>query len=1261
MITKNSIIKEIKLLRHRHWSAWPIIWPFVPLYAVIFTLHLNPEIAWDRTTYLVHGTYINFFHAVCIPIVIFFHGLLSLFTIWSVRFRSLVQFHCVPPKEVDTATHVYVCTKEFKGESEIVPLVHASSDHPCCFVFQQRKWKLDAVTEQFVKPRFPTKDNLSMYFAWEGLATTADRSKQLDMFGRNETEVVIPDFQTLLVDHALAPFFVFQMFCVLLWCLDQYWYYSLFTAVMLVAMECTIVMQRIRNMKTLRSMAEVPVRQVTVLRAGREVSVKTTELLPMDLMVVDNNAPCPADVILVRGTCIVNEAMLTGESTPQLKEAIDAANLPLEMKKHARHLLYSGTQLLLSNGPHGQSDTERGRALAVVLKTGFETKQGKLLRTILHSQERASENNGEAFGFIGLLLVFALMASGYLLKRGLEDPNRDRWKLFLACIQIITAVVPPELPMELTLAVNTALLGLVKQNVFCTEPFRIPYAGKVDTCCFDKTGTLTTDEMLFSGVDMADGKGLLNTLKTVPPKAELVLVTCHSLLQLEGTDTVAGDAMEKASLGALGYRVNIDDTVVYDPPAQKEDIKGKSTTGSSKNETSGSSKSQNRKNNSGFEKQYKILVRFPFLANLRRMPCIVSAPDGKYVVAKGSPEAIAQLCESIPPDFHSVANAHAIKGYRVIALAYRPLKEEERSKEAIHNMDREDCEKNLIFAGLAVFQCPLKKDAKDTIEMLQSGSHRCVIITGDSVQTAISVGRDVTILKCRQQLVASSMKKKGNGEDEVDDCIVWTDAATGKEVNLDRRSILAKTFVQTRRHKVPSDDEWDLCVNAESIPTTTLATLIAQYSEHIAVWARCAPTHKEDIVTDLKQKEHMVLMAGDGTNDVGALKQAHAGIAVLNATSMDASQNVGGSGEHNSNEPHNEPDVPKDHKIPPGFKLTVVPPAPSADAPFMEQVRHKMAQARRKAEIVQIARWNKQLEESKKSRETAEAGKVVSQPEMNAPASDFLMESIFNADDADMGGAPQVKLGDASIAAPFTCRSRALTSVCDIVRLGRSTLVTTLQMYKILALNCLTSAYSMSVLQMDGVKHGESQMILSGIILTVCFLCMSKSQPMPTLCPQRPITKVFHPYMMCTIFMQFGLHLYSMVETVRLVEEADAEGVATMRQAGAEGEFKPTLLNSAMFLLTTLIGGVTFAVNYRGEPFMQSIRKNRPMFYSLVVLALAVFYFASEMDPTLNQSFEIVAFPSKEFRERFLQILLMDALGCFVIEGLSLKLLTEYD
>jgi manganese-transporting P-type ATPase len=175
----------------------------------------------------------------------------------------------------------------------------------------------------------------------------------------------------------------------------------------------------------------------------------------------------PADILLVHGSCIVNEAMLSGESTPLLKESVQLLESEVRLDvdgAHKNEMLFSGTKILQAT-PSTQLQspikTPDGGCLGVVMRTGFGTAQGQLVRTMIFSTDRVSANNFESFLFIGFLLIFAIAASWYVWTKGLER-DLKKSKLLLDCILIITSVVPPELPMELSMAVNASLVALSK-------------------------------------------------------------------------------------------------------------------------------------------------------------------------------------------------------------------------------------------------------------------------------------------------------------------------------------------------------------------------------------------------------------------------------------------------------------------------------------------------------------------------------------------------------------------------------------------------------------------------------------------------------------------------------------------------------------------------------------------------------------------------------------------------------------------------------
>ena len=163
-----------------------------------------------------------------------------------------------------------------------------------------------------------------------------------------------------------------------------------------------------------------------------------------------------------------------------------------------------------------------------------------------------------------ILLVFACMART-VFTVGMKDGKRSQYELVLRCILILTSVVPPELPMQTAMAVNTALLALMKSGVYCTEPFRVPMAGKIDSCLFDKTGTITSDKLVAVGVvDASDLSKNMSSAQIATPiecskTSAIIIGGCHSLVQIDGK--TYGDPLEQAALFAVKWE--------YDPKSSK--------------------------------------------------------------------------------------------------------------------------------------------------------------------------------------------------------------------------------------------------------------------------------------------------------------------------------------------------------------------------------------------------------------------------------------------------------------------------------------------------------------------------------------------------------------------------------------------------------------------------------------------------------------------------------------------------------------------
>ncbi|XP_054435653.1 polyamine-transporting ATPase 13A2 isoform X4 [Pteronotus mesoamericanus] len=275
-----------------------------------------------------------------------------------------------------------------------------------------------------------------------------------------------------------------------------------------------------------------------------------------------------------------------------------------------------------------------------------------------------------------------------------------------------------------------------------------------------------------------------------------------------------------------------------------------------------------------------ILGRFPFSSALQRMSVVVAWPGAAQPEAyvKGSPELVAGLCspETVPTHFAEVLQSYTAAGYRVVALAGKPLPITP-SLEAAQRLARDTVEQQLSLLGLLVLRNLLKPQTTAVIQALRRTHIRTVMVTGDNLQTAVTVAQSCGMVGPQERLVILRAAPPERGQPASLELLpVESPVAMNGAKDPDQVSSYTVEPDPRSSHLALSGSTFGVLV--KHFPKLLPKVLVQG-----TVFARMAPEQKTELVCELQKLQYCVGMCGDGANDCGALKAADVGISLSQA------------------------------------------------------------------------------------------------------------------------------------------------------------------------------------------------------------------------------------------------------------------------------------------------------------------------------------------------------------------------------------------
>ncbi len=543
--------------------------------------------------------------------------------------------------------------------------------------------------------------------------------------------------------------------------------------------------QELKSENAIDALKTMTQSKVQVKRDGVWVEIDTKELVVGDIISLEAGDKVPADArVLMAANAKVDESILTGESMQVEKdEAVLSGD---KLIQDQLNIVFSGTSVV------------NGRIEAVVVSTAMDTELGKIAGSLDTSKEALTPLQvkiKKVSGFITVvacILIAATLCYGLVLKK-------DALAIIMLCISMVLASVPEVLPISITATLTIGVQQMSKRKTVVKQLAAIETLGATQIICSDKTGTITTNQMTLVEL-FANDKTYLDVKKNY---AELeminnIMALCNdNELDAKHKGEFLGDPVEIA-LSKYLYNINISLDAVRD--------------------------------------KYERVNEIPFDSSRKMMSTICEMNEGHYMLTKGSLQALLSKCTGyykngkvikmtkvIASHFLAKEKAMSKKAYKVLAFAYKKV----NLKEEFEPEDEDD----LILVGICGLVDPPKDGVKEAVKKCKEAKMRPIMITGDSLATAMAIAIEVGIAK-----------------DE-------TQGVEGKAIDK------------------YTDDE--------------LVSFVKKYT----VFARVTPEHKVRIVRAFQAAGKVVAMTGDGVNDAPALKLAHVGIGMGKA-GTDVTKNV---------------------------------------------------------------------------------------------------------------------------------------------------------------------------------------------------------------------------------------------------------------------------------------------------------------------------------------------------------------------------------